>query len=56
MEQGSNLRWRITVRPGSDGAVTTILPATEDCDDQGAICTSDGRMLSSRLDLTVGGP
>ena len=56
MEQGSNIGWRITVRPDSSGAVTIILPVTEDCDAQGAICTEDGRMLSTRLELTVSGP
>ena len=56
LEQGSNIGWRITVSPNSDGAVTIILPITEDCDVQGAICTEDGRMLSHRLELTVSGP
>ena len=37
-------------------AVTIILPVTEDCDEQGAICTDDGRMLSNELVLTVSGP
>ena len=56
LEQGSDIGWRITVRPNSDGQVTITLPITEDCDAQGAICTEDGRMLSHRLELTVGGP
>ena len=56
LEQGSNIGWRITVRPNSDGQVTITLPITEDCDAQGAICTEDGRMLSHRLELTVSGP
>ena len=56
LEQGSNIGWRITVSPDSSGAVTIILPITEDCDAQGAICTDDGRMLSHRLELTVSGP
>ena len=56
LEQGSDIGWRITVRPDSSGAVTIILPITEDCDAQGAICTEDGRMLSHRLELTVSGP
>ena len=42
LEQGSNIGWRITVRPNSDGQVTITLPITEDCDAQGAICTEDG--------------
>ena len=56
LEQGSNVGWRITVRPNSDGAVTIILPITEDCEAQGAICTDDGRKLSTELVLTVSGP
>ena len=56
LEQGSNIGWRITVSPDSSGAVTIILPITEDCDAQGTICTEDGRMLSHRLELTVSGP
>ena len=36
--------------------ITVTLPATTDCDAEGAICTEDGRMLSNELVLTVGGP
>ena len=53
---GSNIRWEITVRPDGDGEVTAVLPATNDCDDEGAICTGDGRMLSTEVKLTVAGP
>ena len=56
LEQGSNMGWRITVRPDGNGDVTVALPETSDCDAQGAICTGDGRMLSSRQELTVSGP
>ena len=56
LEQGSNIGWRITVQPSDNGDVTVVLPETTDCDDQGAICTGDGRKLSHRLELTVGGP
>ena len=56
LEQGSNIGWRITVRPNGNGDVTVFLPVTTDCEAQGAICTGDGRMLSHRLELTVAGP
>ena len=56
LEQGSNIGWRITVRPDGNGQVAVVLPETTDCDAQGAICTEDGRMLSHSLELTVGGP
>ena len=53
---GSNIRWEITVSPDSTGDVTITLPATTDCEPQGAICTEDKRMLSSSLELIVSGP
>ena len=52
----SNVDWVITVQPSGDGDVTVVLPATTDCEVQGAICTADGRMLSTPLTLTVSGP
>ena len=51
----SNLRWRLTVEPDSNGDVTIVLPITTNCNDDGAICTLDHRMLSNRLELTVEG-
>ena len=55
-DQGSNLKWVITVRPSGNGDVAVVLPVTTDCAAQGAICTADGRMLSERVELTVSGP
>ena len=52
---GSNLHWEITVVPASNATVIVILPATIDCNDQGAICTNGGKMLSNRNELTVSG-
>ena len=52
----SNARWEITVTPSSNADVTIVLPITTDCAVQGAICTSDGRKLSSQVELTVSGP
>ena len=56
MDKPSNIRWLIKVRPDSNGDVTLVLPVTEDCATQGAICTEDGRPLSNRLEMTVTGP
>ena len=56
IEPPGNVRWEITVEPSSDADVTIVLPETTDCDDQGAICTADGRMLSAEVTLTVAGP
>ena len=51
-----NIRWEISVTPDSNADVTVELPATTDCDAQGAICAEDGRVLSSPLKFTVKGP
>ena len=52
----SNIGWEIHVTPDSDGSLIIVLPVTEDCDAQGAMCTEDGRMLSNSMELTVNGP
>ena len=56
LEPGKNVRWEITVTPGSSADVTIALNATTDCSAQGAICTEDGRPLSATLEFTVSGP
>ena len=53
---GSNIRWEISVSPDSTGDVTITLPATTDCDAQGAICADGDKKLSNRLERTVSGP
>ena len=56
LDPPSNVGWEIVVEPDSTGDVTITLPVTEDCEAPGAICTEDGRMLSSPLEFTVSGP
>ena len=56
VDKGFNIKREIHVQPDGDGAVTIVLPVTTDCADDGAICTVDGRKLSTRLELTVSGP
>ena len=56
LTQGSNIGWTITVTPDSATDVTVVLPVTTDCEDEGAVCTADGRKLSNRLEFTVSGP
>ena len=51
-----NVAWEITIRPHSYGEVTVVLPITRHCDDHGAICTGDGRMLSEEVRFSVPGP
>ncbi len=55
MNKPSNIKWRIMVRPDSSEDVTIVLPATTDCEAQGAVCTEDGRKLSNSLVFTVSG-
>ncbi len=56
LERGKNVRWKISARPDSNGAVAIVLPVTTDCEAESAICTNDGRMLSNRLEIAVPGP
>ena len=49
LEAGKNVRWEITVEPDSNADVTIALNVTTDCSAEGAICTGDGRKLSSRV-------
>ncbi len=53
---GQSDLWEITVEPDSNAAVTVVLPITEDCAAQDAVCTRDGTELSNRSELTVPGP
>ena len=56
LEPPGNVRWEITVRPDGNGNVIITLPVTTNCNDDGAVCTEDGRKLSNRLEATVDGP
>ena len=51
-----NGSWRVTVEPDGDRDVTVTLPATTDCEADGAVCAGDGRMLSAAVTATVAGP
>ncbi len=53
-QEGSNLRWTITVRPNSPSDTIAItLPETTDCNADGAICADDDRPLSHSLAATI---
>ena len=55
-DDDSNQNWTITVTPdAADEDVIILLPATTDCDADGAICTSDGHKLSAPTSATVDG-
>ena len=48
-------RWEITIQPNANDVRISLLP-TISCDDEGAVCTRDGRALSNGLSTTVTGP
>ena len=48
--------WEFEIEPDSDGDVTVSLDAGRPCDEEGAICTADGRSLSEDISTTVEGP
>ena len=51
-----NRRWELTVEPAGYADVSIALAPTVDCAAAGAVCTADGRKLSSRLSTRVRGP
>ena len=55
LQKGSNVGWRITVRPDTNGDITLSLPVRA-CDATGAICAADDRALSEAVSATVPGP
>ena len=55
-QQDREVVWEIEIEPDSDGDVTVTLDAGRPCDEEGAICTADGRSLSEDISTTVEGP
>ena len=55
-EQDREVVWEFEIEPDSDGEVTVSLEAWRPCDETGAICTADGRVLSQGISTTVRGP
>ena len=53
---GSDIGWRINVKPGGNGDVIITLPAGGVCARAAAPCTPDGRLLSAPVSVTVRGP
>ena len=53
LDAPSNIGWRITVKPTDGTDVRVQLHPTTDCNTRGAICTSDGTKLSTRIDFIV---
>ncbi len=55
LEKGSNIGWRLTLEPDTDGDIAVTLPARA-CGERGAVCTREGRTLSEAVSATVPGP
>ena len=51
-----NKSWTIRVRPAGNGDISLSLPVPSSCSTTGAVCTHDGRKLSSAVSATVAGP
>ena len=45
--------WEITVTPDSNDDVSISLPPTTACDDDNAVCTAEGRMLSAGIAASI---
>ena len=56
IDQGSNRSWRLQVVPDGFGDIALALPATEDCEADGAVCTPDGDRLETPVSARVPGP
>ena len=48
--------WEFEIEPSSGEDVTVTLDAGRPCEEEGAICTADGRSLSEGITTTVEGP
>ena len=48
--------WEFEIEPASNGDVTVSFEAGRPCDEEGAICTADGRSLAQGIATTVEGP
>ena len=53
--QDGEVLWEFEIEPDSDGDVTVSLEAWRPCEETGAICTADGRLLSQGISTTVRG-
>ena len=49
-------RWSIEVTPSGAGEIGISLPPERDCAEAGAVCTADGRSLTTGLAVLVAGP
>ena len=55
VEKGSNIGWKVTIAPDTDGTISVTLPVRA-CGESGAVCTYDGGSLQEAISVTVPGP
>ena len=48
--------WELTIEPSGDSPVSILVPLGRACTEAGALCTADGRTLSTGLAQTILGP
>ncbi len=48
-------QWNLTVTPSSTSDVTVEIAASAPCDEDGALCTADGRRLEASAETTIDG-
>ena len=53
---GSNQYWEVTVTPTSSADIMIRVNKTSNCNDDGAVCTEDDRMLLEGIERSVNGP
>ncbi len=53
---GNSAHWEMTVVPSNNNDIAIVLEANRACNITGAVCTSNGTRLSTRLEGTVTGP
>ena len=53
---GQNHLWKVHVEPSGSGDVSVTLASGATCSGYAGICTSDGRVLSNQLSITVSAP
>ena len=54
--EGSNQGWEITITPEAAEAVSVLVTPKASCDDEGALCTADGRGLANGVGILVPSP
>ena len=55
-EEGSNLKWKVTIQPDGRSGVSINMDQATDCEAAGHICTQAGELLTASVSGYVSGP